>query len=47
MHTFGSLENIMQLLNYQTKGPHLNNMERFYFHKEASSENQLNVKQKI
>ena len=39
MLTFESIENIMQILNYQKKGPHLNIIECFYIHKEAASEN--------
>jgi hypothetical protein len=37
----------MLILNYEKKGPHLNNIERFYIQKEAASDNQLNVKQTI
>ena len=44
MHTFESTENSMQILNYQEKGPHLNTIERFYIHTQASSENQFNDK---
>ena len=44
MHTFESTENSMQILNYQKKGPHLNTIERFYIHTQASSENQFNDK---
>ena len=47
MHTCGPMENIMLILNYEKKGPHLNNIERFYIQKEAASDNQLNVKQTI
>jgi hypothetical protein len=47
MHTSGSIENTMQILNYQRKGPHLNIVEWFYNHKEASSYNQLNEEQTI
>jgi peptide subunit release factor 1 (eRF1) len=47
VHTFGALENIMQNLKNQKKGPHLNNMELFYSQKEATSENELNDKQNI
>jgi len=43
MHTFGFVENI-QILNYQEKGPHVNNVEGFYSHKEAAFENQHNNK---
>ena len=34
----------MPVLHFQKKGPHLNIMERFYIHKEATSDNQLNDK---
>jgi len=44
MHTFGSVENIMQILNYQKEGPHVNNVEGFYSHKEVAFESQLNDK---
>ena len=47
MNTFGSVENTLKILNYQKKGPHINNVERFYIHKEAAFENQLNDKQTI
>jgi len=43
-HMFGPTEDIMQELCYQKKGTYLNTMERFYIHKEASSDNQLNDK---
>jgi len=47
MHTFGPIENILQILNYQKKGPHFNNIKRFVIHKEAASDNQLNDKQTL
>ena len=47
MHTFRSIQNIMQILNYQKKGPHLNTLECSHIHKEATSENQVNDKQTI
>ena len=47
MHTFGSIGNIMQILNYHKKGPYINNVELFYIYKEAEFENQLNDKQTI
>jgi hypothetical protein len=47
MHNFGSIQNILQILCYQKKGPHLNTIERFYIHKEAANDNQLNDKQTI
>jgi hypothetical protein len=34
----------MPVLHFQRKGPHLITMERFYIHKEATSDNQLNDK---
>ena len=45
MHTFGSTENVMQILNYQKKGPNLNTIERFCIPKEAATDNQLHDKQ--
>ena len=45
--TFRSTENITQIFYYQKKGPHLNTMERFYVHKQAAADNQLNDKQNI
>jgi len=47
MHTFGSIENSLQILNYQKKGPHLNTIEQFYINTEASSDNQFNDKRNI
>jgi hypothetical protein len=47
MPTFGSVENIMKILNYQKKDLHINSVERFYTNKEAAFENQLNDKQTI
>ena len=47
MHTFGPIDDIMQILYYQKKGPHLNTIEPFYIHKEAAIDNQLNHAQKI
>jgi hypothetical protein len=46
-HTFGPIVDIMQILYYQKKGPHLNTIERFYIHKEAANDNQFNDAQKI
>jgi hypothetical protein len=43
-HTFEPTENIMQILSYQEKGPHLNSTERIYIHKENANDNQLNQK---
>ena len=44
-HTFGPIDNIMQILYYQKKGSHLNTIERFHIHKEAATDNQHNDKQ--
>jgi hypothetical protein len=41
---FGLMEDIMQELYFQKKGADLNTVERFYIHKEASFDNQLNNK---
>jgi hypothetical protein len=42
VHSFGTINNIMQILQYQKKGPHLNTIECFYIHIEAASDNHLN-----
>jgi hypothetical protein len=47
MHTFGPMEDIMQVLYFQKKGAYLNDMERFFVHKGASLDNQLNDKNTI
>jgi len=47
MHTFVSTENIMQILNYQKKGPNLNTIERFHIHKEAATDSQIHDKQSL
>ena len=44
MHTFGSIDNSMQILNYQKKCLHLDTTEKFYIHTEASPDNQFNDK---
>jgi hypothetical protein len=41
-HSFGTMETTMSVLKKQTKGPHLNTLERFYIHKEAALNNHLN-----
>jgi hypothetical protein len=41
------MEGIMQVLYFQKKGAHLNNTERFYVHKGASFDDQLNDKRTI
>jgi len=46
-HSFGSIDNITQILCHQKNRPHLNTTEQFYIHKEAASGNHLNDNQKI
>ena len=41
-HSFGTINNIRQVLHYQKKGTHLNTVERFYNHAEYASNNHLN-----
>jgi hypothetical protein len=38
-HSFGTIDTIMSSLKKQRKDPHLNTLERFYIHKEASLNN--------
>jgi len=42
MHSFGNIHNIMQMIQLQKKGIHLNTIERFHIHKEAATNNHLN-----
>ena len=42
MHSFGNIDDVMQILHCQNKGLHLNKIERFYIHIEAASNNHLN-----
>ena len=42
LHSFGPIHEIMHVLQYHNKGPHLNTIERFRIHKEAASHNHLN-----
>jgi hypothetical protein len=42
MHSFGTIHDVMQILQFQKKGLHLNTTERFHIHKEAASNNHLN-----
>jgi len=42
MHSFGNIDDVMQILHCQKKGLHLNTMELFYIHIEAASNNHLN-----
>jgi hypothetical protein len=41
-HSFGGIENIMQVIKIQGKGTHLNTIEKFHIHKETLNNNQLN-----
>jgi hypothetical protein len=41
-HSFGPMKDIMHILHYHNKGPHLNTLERFHVHTEASNQNHLN-----
>jgi len=40
-HAFGNIQDTMQILQLQTKGIQLNNVERFSIHKEASKNNHI------
>ena len=46
-HSFGTINDILQILYYQTKSPHLNTIERFYIHVESASSNHLNYSHTI
>ena len=41
-HTFGNLQECMQILHTHNKDAHLNTIERFYIFKKASTNNHLN-----
>jgi hypothetical protein len=41
-HSFGTIDNNMQILQHQKKGPQLNTLERFHIRKEATINNPLN-----
>jgi hypothetical protein len=41
-HFFSPINDIMQILHCHRKGPHLNTMERFHIHTEATDNNHLN-----
>jgi len=41
-HSFGTINNTMQILHYHKKGAHLNTIEQFYIHAEYASNNHLN-----
>jgi hypothetical protein len=46
-HSFGPIHNIMEVLQFQKKGTHINTVERFYIHKEAATSNHFNDPQTI
>jgi hypothetical protein len=41
-HSFGPINDIMQVIQCHKKGPHLNTIERFHIHAESSNNNPLN-----
>jgi len=41
-HTFSPIDDIMQILYYQKKGPHLNTIKYFYTRNKATTDNQIN-----
>jgi hypothetical protein len=41
-HPFGPIHEIMQVLHHQSKGPHLNTMEKFYIFAEYTDRSHLN-----
>ena len=41
-HSFGPMNEIMQVINCHRKGPHLNTIGRFYIHAGAADNNNLN-----
>jgi hypothetical protein len=41
-HSFGPIDEIMQVLQCHKKGTHLNTTEHFYIHTEATKNNHLN-----
>ena len=46
-HSFGPINNIMEVLHHHKKGAHLNTIERFYIHKEHAAGNHLNDEKTI
>ena len=41
-HSFGPMNEIMNIVHYEKKGKMLDNFEKYYIYKEAKSDNQLN-----
>ena len=46
-HPFGLMEEIMQIMQYQKKGVHLNTIERYHIYTEFTADNHLNNPQTI
>jgi hypothetical protein len=46
-HSFGPMNNIMQILQCHRKGAHLNTIERFHIHAEFATNNHLNDNQTV
>jgi len=46
-HSFGPMNEIMQVIHRHKKGPHLNTIERFHIHAESITNNHLNDDQTI
>jgi len=46
-HSFGPIQDTMQIIQYQNKGNHLNTIERFYIYKEFIKDNHLNDEHNI
>jgi hypothetical protein len=42
MHSFGPIQDVMHILQFHKKGPHLNTIEWFHIYEEATSHNHLN-----
>ena len=47
IHSFGPMKEIMEIIQVQKKGPHLNTIERFHIHKEFTENNHLSDPQTI
>jgi hypothetical protein len=46
-HSFGPIQDTMQVLKFQNKGAHLNTIERFHIYSEYLNDNHLNDEQTI
>ena len=47
LHTFGPIDQTMQILQHREKGTHLNTIERFFIYAEFSKNHHLNDEQSI